>query len=395
MPCVNARHRQEREEFIRKNRKTVNAFSGISDPVEMLKLVHESREHDPLIDWVPCPVPTDDLYKRLSADESRRVADYAETLFANGSHDVAQEICTCLAAFTDARLDNCLRQWVSEGDVDFYSALPFHRAPPDVRDTLLRQIEVDEENRNGLLIALAWIGDDVVVEHFKHWRQHPPAWSHSLFVPPYHYAHQAGWELTEDGHRRDLYFHHCTHLVKQTTAQPAVFRAVTEPGTHCPHCSMPLIHLFEVAPAAVGLSTDCWPGHIRILTCQCCTAYGTIFAKVDSQGKTQWLAENVLSTLAIENSADWIRLPGNSLHPGKTRLPLFAAEIFLPTTFSQLGGHPAWVQDAEYPTCPTCSQTMMFLAQISYEDIEDYAEGMLYGFICPTCRTTATSYQQT
>ncbi|MEL9963472.1 hypothetical protein LI310_20580, partial [Salmonella enterica] len=24
-----------------------------------------------------------------------------------------------------------------------------------------------------------------------------------------------------------------------------------------------------------------------------------------------------------------------------------------------------------------------------------YAEGMLYGFICPSCQTTATSYQQT
>ncbi len=32
---------------------------------------------------------------------------------------------------------------------------------------------------------------------------------------------------------------------------------------------------------------------------------------------------------------------------------------------------------------------MMFLAQLSYEDIEEeeYAEGMLYGlFICPSCQ---------
>ncbi|MGS9235458.1 DUF1963 domain-containing protein, partial [Salmonella enterica subsp. enterica serovar Infantis] len=50
-----------------------------------------------------------------------------------------------------------------------------------------------------------------------------------------------------------------------------------------------------------------------------------------------------------------------------------------PTTFSQLGGHPARVQDAEYPTF---AQTIMFLAQIRYEDIEKYADGMLYGFIC-------------
>ncbi|HAU8669851.1 TPA: DUF1963 domain-containing protein, partial [Salmonella enterica subsp. enterica serovar Dublin] len=165
----------------------------------------------------------------------------------------------------------------------------------------------------------------------------------------------------------------------------------------CPHCSLPLINLFEVAPSAVGLSTQGWPGQIRILTCQCCTAYNTVFATVDPQGQPRWYEKNALSTLAVENSSDWITLPLDVLHPGESRLPLFAAEIFLPTTFSQLGGHPAWVQDTDYPTCPTCAQTMMFLAQLSYEDIEEeeYAEGMLYGFICPSCQTTATSYQQT
>lgn len=55
MPCVQARYRQEQEEYIRKNRKTIDAFSGITNPVEMLKLVHEPREHDPLIEWIPVP----------------------------------------------------------------------------------------------------------------------------------------------------------------------------------------------------------------------------------------------------------------------------------------------------------------------------------------------------
>ena len=37
---------------------------------------------------------------------------------------------------------------------------------------------------------------------------------------------------------------------------------------------------------------------------------------------------------------------------------------------------------------------MMFLAQLDYSDIEQYGEGIIYAFICPDCRTTATSYQQ-
>lgn len=395
MPCVNARYRQEQEEYIRKNRKTIDAFSGISDPVEMLKLVHEPREHDPLIEWVPCPIPTDELYKKLSADECRYMADYAEDLFDSGYEDDAQEIALCLAAFTRANLDNFLRLVINEEELELASPLPFHRAPPDVRDALLQKVETDAENRDGILCALAWIGDEVVVERFNRWRQEPPSWSASLYVLPHHYAHQAGWELAENGSRRDLYFSQCTHLVKQAPKQPAVFRAVTEYGENCPHCSLPLINLFEVAPGAVGLNADCWPEKIRILICQCCTVYDTVFATLDPQGQPRWFEKNAISALAVKNSADWITLPLDILHPAETRLPLFAADPNLPTTFSQLGGHPAWVQDAEYPKCPTCAQTMMFLAQISYEDIEEYADGMLYGFICPTCRTTATSYQQT
>lgn len=117
MPCVQARYRQEQEEYIRKNRKTIDAFSGITNPVEMLKLVHEPREHDPLIEWIPCPIPTDELYKKLSDDESRDMVDYAEELFDSGWQEEAQEIALCLAAFTRANLDNFLRQVINEEEL--------------------------------------------------------------------------------------------------------------------------------------------------------------------------------------------------------------------------------------------------------------------------------------
>ena len=39
--------------------------------------------------------------------------------------------------------------------------------------------------------------------------------------------------------------------------------------------------------------------------------------------------------------------------------------------FSQVGGHPTWIQGAEYPRCPECSGAMPFIAQISNEDLDD------------------------
>ncbi|MDA8493362.1 DUF1963 domain-containing protein [Kluyvera georgiana] len=395
MPCVQACEKQKYDEYIKKNKKTINVFEGINDPVEMLKRIHQPRKHDPLISWTPCPIATDALYQQLSADQAQQVADYAEMLFDDGEYNEAIEIYLCLAAFTHANLDNCLRKWVYEGDIDIYSALPFHRAPADVRDNLLQRVEHDADNRNWLLTMLAWIGDDVVVERFNYWRKEPPAWCDSLYIPPQNYSYEAGWELTPDGHRRNLYFSSCTHLSQHAKAQPAVFRTVSQHGEHCPHCTLPLINLFEIAPKQVDPTLESWPGSIRIMTCECCSAYETVFARIDHQGQPQWYEKNKLSALAVKNANDWMALPADHLHLSESRLPLFAADQFLPTTFSQLGGHPTWIQDAQYPSCPECARHMMFIAQLSCHDVDEYLEGIIYGFICPTCHTTATSFQQT
>jgi hypothetical protein len=339
MPCVQAQQQREHDEYIRKNKKTVNVFAGLSDPIAMLKLVHQPRKFDALIDWTPCPVPTDALYQQLTADQAQLMADYATERFASGEYEHAQEICLCLAAFTQANLDAYLREWISYDDLDAYSPLPFHRAPADVRDTLLERVEDDAENRNCILQCLAWIGDDVVVERFAYWRNNPPLWRSSLYIAPEEYAHEAGWELTAEGQRRNLYFPHCFHLEMKSTGCCEALRVVDERSDTCPNCALPLTNLFDVDLKATGLSDK---GRFRVVTCECCTAYSTIFGYIDSRGNAHlsappaWLPDDV---------SEWRRLPVNSMRQGNLRSPLFAADPFLPVSFSQLGGHPTWIQD--------------------------------------------------
>jgi hypothetical protein len=76
------------------------------------------------------------------------------------------------------------------------------------------------------------------------------------------------------------------------------------------------------------------------------------------------------------------------------RRPIHAADPGLPTTFGQIGGLPAWVQDAAYPACLRWRKTMLFLAQID-QGAFPLEEGTYYAFVCEACRTTAISYQQT
>ncbi|HHC4844299.1 TPA: YwqG family protein [Escherichia albertii] len=391
MPCVQAQKKREHDEYIRNNKKIVNAFAGLNDPVAMLKLVHQPRKFDALIDWTPCPVPTDLLYQQLSPDQAQQMADYATERFVSGEYQHAQEICLCLAAFTQANLDAYLREWISYNDLDSYSCLPFHRAPADVRDALLNQVEIDADNRNFILQCLAWIGDDIVIEHFSQWRKNPPPWRSSLYIAPEEYAHVAGWELTAEGQRRNLYLSQCFHLEKKSTGSSEVFLVAGERGDTCPNCALPLTNLFDIEPKAIGLNGN---ARFRVVTCECCTAYNTIFGYTDSQGNAYLSAQNVPPSWLPDDVSDWRRLPINNMRAGNPRSPLFAADPFLSVSFSQIGGHPTWIQDAEYPHCPECSRTMMFLAQLDYADIEQYGEGMLYAFICLECRTTATSYQQ-
>jgi hypothetical protein len=79
------------------------------------------------------------------------------------------------------------------------------------------------------------------------------------------------------------------------------------------------------------------------------------------------------------------------------RTPFEAVGRFMldETGISQLGGHPDWIQDADFPVCPGCGRRMRCIGQVSREDIEEFAEGSTYAFLCLSCGKGATTYQQT
>lgn len=58
-----------------------------------------------------------------------------------------------------------------------------------------------------------------------------------------------------------------------------------------------------------------------------------------------------------------------------------------------MGGHPAWIQDAEYPACPLCDRTMMAVITIALEDFLQ-ADGIFYVHHCAKCAVAGVSYQQ-
>jgi len=307
MPCVQAVAKKEREEYIRQNRRNVNEFDGITDPVESLKIIHKKRTYDPLVNWIPHPTPTDQLYCELSNEERLRFAGYVEHLIGSDRNDEAEPILLCLAAFTDAPLDGCLRRLTCSGS--FWPSLPFSRASSVLRDQLIERLKRDDGNRNHILLALAWIGDEVVVDVFARWRDRPPDWRESLYIPPEDYSREAGWELTENGRRRNLYFSQCTKLLRGPTTSPDSFRAITDSRDSCPWCRQDLTNLVTLTPSAFGLLGGLVAARVQVTTCEACSTFGTVFGEFSEEGHGRWSAWNSRPEYLPDDSTDWGRLP--------------------------------------------------------------------------------------
>lgn len=74
----------------------------------------------------------------------------------------------------------------------FRPSVIYKYATNDIRDTIINELNKEEldktVNVNNLLMALAQIGDDVVLEAFKKWEEQPPKWREKLYVGPANYA---------------------------------------------------------------------------------------------------------------------------------------------------------------------------------------------------------------
>jgi len=61
---------------------------------------------------------------------------------------------------------------------------------------------------------------------------------------------------------------------------------------------------------------------------------------------------------------------------------------------TKLGGSPAWIQGEQIPECPKCKHGMTFVLQLASNSQISFGDmGMLYAFVCPDCKVSATLIQ--
>lgn len=341
------------------------------------------------------------LCSRLPLTAGRQLAIDALNLI-DDQPAMAEEILDMLACFVDGALTEVHGRLLDRND--YFRPFLYRGADPAYADPLIDElIRFDEWSNtqrsvNEALLILACIGGERVERQFRAWRETPPVWQRKpfLFVSPAAYSQEAGWELTSEGKRRDLFFHTSYRLVASDAPDDSsAVKVLHKLDEACPACQQPLFALFDFDLASPKLKFLELEGErLVIKTCLNCTCTNTVFMDVDWAGRASWSPDNQISPNDLPS---W-NFPEYRLHIGTERRTPFESmaghgSVSSP---SQIGGHPMWWQDAEYPTCPKCHRLMMCIAQVEDGDLMGSpGEGALYTFLCAACGKSATVVQST
>lgn len=379
-------------------------FSGMSPEEWWQTCAHRAREQI-------------DFYRSLSPSQGRELALAALHLFENGENTrdyLVEHILSKLTNIVPEALQG-LHALFLERDIHWGDGELYRGADAATRDRMIAALESDNivemlqshrreiPLRQDLLPALAWIGDEHVQRRFLQWRETPPHWSISPYFrqPLDAYAHYAGWELTGDGKRRELYSQQCYELIPieqtQASAIPGPVAVISSHEERCDWCGRQLLTLFDFNVTEPRFDFLRLRGdRLRIAMCSSCCIFSDAhaFFDVDMHGASHWSACNGEHDphQAEENI---LLSPGQLVLGQRRRTPFEAGASYWQRGLSQIGGHPEWVQYPEYPCCPGCQQTMMFVGQLEPIDILADTEGMIYAFLCAECGKTTTRFQYT
>ncbi|MDS0524715.1 hypothetical protein NNC19_03420 [Clostridium sp. SHJSY1] len=395
-PCYRKIEAREREEYIRKNRKDVNLYEGIIEPIEIIKIMHSDKKYNPLIRYIPYEKTLEEMYNLISDENIEELKEYSMELYDSGN-DTWENILLNLLCLRDANIDECLKVLVR--DECYYPQELFKGASKEVRDLILNQLELEENKTdiNHILMALAWIGDDKVVEIFNNWKKQEPNFSKVLYVPAHEYSYEAGWKLDSNGNKRDLFFKECYGVkVGQHKKEDSV-SFIEKHNGKCKWCGRNLNSLLKVDLNDEKMKFLEIEGKtLNLVTCDNCACYGNVYMDVDFYGRSRWSSYNITPEyLPKDIDLEDYDYDKSICIEDEIKNKNYGISQFVEGYKSKIGGLPTWIQDAEYPKCPKCGEDMIFIGQVSMEDVMEYGEGIYYGFLCKECKITGTAYQQT
>lgn len=190
---------------------------------------------------------------------------------------------------------------------------------------------------------------------------------------------------------------HPTWSLDSETYESVVFGG--ELSSLCQNCGKPLHHLLNI-PSNL-LSND---KPISFATCISCLGWEEeeLFYQHDESGKPLQLNGKdsyctpeeeypplKKTTVKLVKTPPRWKLQDWGLSNGRENL-------------NKVGGTPSWIQEAQYPSCPVCKNTMVFYLQLDSELLLEDGDELLWGsggvcyvFWCDDCRVSGVHWQCT
>src|SRR6185369_7755033 len=113
--------------------------AGITDPVEIIRILHTRRPLDPLVTFSPPPKSVEELYSNLDADQAGQLMAIAADAMRSGNKDFAEDVAKSLATLTEYCLDPMLDAWIERNH--FWPAVIFRNAGATIRDAVVSGLE--------------------------------------------------------------------------------------------------------------------------------------------------------------------------------------------------------------------------------------------------------------
>lgn len=280
----------------------------------------------------------------------------------------------------------------------FYPNIIYCSASENVRDKLIEMLDEEKaENVDGCLMALAAIGDEVVIKYFKKWDKvlkyfkkwdkSSKRWKNMQYVSPIDYAQEGGWYIDEDK-KVKLYFDECYALEEVSEFKPDENIYRMENRERCPKCGFKL-HDFIINGRDSRLSFLGINGCISVKTCLTCLPYkeGVYYCKFEEDGYSEFICNvDKKKNCPISKEKDEIcRFP--PLVISKKRVSKNYCDENMG---SAIGGMPCFSYDAIYKSCPKCGKKMKHFMQLG----DDYTRhGSIHFQICTDCKITAALSQ--
>lgn len=294
---------------------------------------------------------------------------------------IAEDVVSDLVIHTSLSVDLLLRTMLQVG----YAPLDhlFRAAGPQTEAELLAMLE--KKDRPELVMrALAWIDRDEITARFVHWKREETIALLDL------YMFNAGWELDAEYKKRWLFTRSCFGL---KAASSQIKSSVSSSNSEkCRWCDRPLYSLSDFPSTYLEKLFDLASPvpTLSIPFCMYCTLFEPVpmSLKPGSDGKVDF-SPRIAAGKRMEQPKYKLETSGGILQlqiAGSMRDCFSAVDSGRSYNLSHIGGFPTWPQDANFPHCVECGQTMLFFMQVESMDfpVLQY-EGVYHFFVCQSC----------